>query len=170
MKKILLLSGIICTFLQSYGIEVPIKDLKSGKDLGIVKIEETKYGLVFKPELKNLIPGLHGFHIHEKGDLSTTKKDGKDVLGGGAGGHYDPEKTGKHGYPWTEDNHKGDLPGLYVDSNGEATNPVLAPRLTLEEIKGRSIMIHEHGDNHMDSPQPLGGGGPRMAAGIIPKN
>lgn len=167
MKKLLLL-GMVCTFLQSYSLEVPMKDLKSGKNLGIITIEETKYGIVLTPKLENLTPGLHGFHIHEKGDLSTITKDGKEVVGGGAGGHYDPDNTGKHGYPWTEDNHKGDLPALYVDSHGRAVNPVLAPRLTIKEIQGRSIMIHEHGDNHMDSPQPLGGGGPRMAAGIIP--
>ena len=45
---------------------------------------------------------------------------------------------------------------------------VLAPRLKkLDEVRGHSIMIHAGGDNHSDHPAPLGGGGPRMACGVI---
>jgi Cu-Zn family superoxide dismutase len=40
--------------------------------------------------------------------------------------------------------------------------------LKLEDIAGRSIVIHEGGDNYSDSPQPLGGGGARVACGVIP--
>ncbi|WP_108963824.1 superoxide dismutase family protein [Escherichia coli] len=36
-----------------------------------------------------------------------------------------------------------------------------------KEIKGRSLMLHAGGDNHHDHPEPLGGGGARMACGII---
>jgi Cu-Zn family superoxide dismutase len=62
----------------------------------------------------------------------------------------------------------GDLPALYVDEEGNARQPVLAPRLKKEEaIKGRSLMVHAGGDNHADHPQPLGGGGARVACGVI---
>ncbi|HDI6039899.1 TPA: superoxide dismutase family protein, partial [Escherichia coli] len=37
-----------------------------------------------------------------------------------------------------------------------------------KEINGRSLMIHIGGDNHHDHPEPLGGGGARIACGIIP--
>ncbi|TXH61396.1 MAG: superoxide dismutase [Cu-Zn] SodC2, partial [Thiothrix sp.] len=60
-----------------------------------------------------------------------------------------------------------DLPALYVDSEGKATNPVLAPRLKLADLSGRALMIHAGGDNHSDHPAPLGGGGARMACGVI---
>ena len=30
--------------------------------------------------------------------------------------------------------------------------------------------FHVHGDNHSDIPSPLGGGGERIAAGVIPSN
>ena len=49
----------------------------------------------------------------------------------GAGGHYDPKASGKHGLPWG-DGHLGDLPALYVDPDGNATYPVLAPRLKVD--------------------------------------
>lgn len=55
-----------------------------------------------------------------------------------------------------------------MDAEGHATHPVLAPRLkSLADIKGCSIMIHAGGDNHSDEPKPLGGGGARMACGVI---
>jgi Cu-Zn family superoxide dismutase len=74
--------------------------------------------------------------------------------------------TKHHGSPWG-DGHLGDLPALYVDPQGNATNPVLAPRLKMADLKGRSLMIHMGGDNHSDHPAPLGGGGARVACGVI---
>ena len=55
-----------------------------------------------------------------------------------------------------------------VNNDGKATQPVVAPRLkTLDEVKGKALMIHVGGDNMSDSPQPLGGGGERFACGVI---
>ena len=85
----------------------------------------------------------------------------------GPGGHLDPQKTGKHGYPWG-DGHLGDLPPLYVGADGVATQPVLGPRLKLGDLKGRSLMVHAGGDNHADHPAPLGGGGARIVCGVVP--
>lgn len=140
----------------------------TGERLGNVNVTATEYGLVFTPDLQGLPPGAHGFHIHEKGSCNASEVDGKKTAAGAAGGHYDPEKTGKHSLPWG-DGHLGDLPALYVDTDGKATMPVLAPRLkTLSQISGRSLMIHQGGDNHSDHPSPLGGGGGRIACGVIP--
>ncbi len=137
-----------------------------GAALGTVTIEETEYGVVFTPALTGLEPGVHGFHVHEKGSCAPEQKDGKMVAAQAAGGHYDPQKTGKHGLPWGE-GHKGDLPALVVDAKGVASMPVLAPRLKLSELKGKALMIHAGGDNHADHPMPLGGGGARMACAVI---
>jgi Cu-Zn family superoxide dismutase len=84
----------------------------------------------------------------------------------GAGGHLDPAGTGRHGEPWG-DGHLGDLPALVVAADGSADMPVLAPRLKLADVRGRSLMVHAGGDNHSDHPQALGGGGARVACGII---
>ena len=70
-----------------------------------------------------------------------------------------------HGTPTT--GHLGDLPALVVDNTGVATTAVIAPRLKLADIQGRAIMIHAGGDNYSDSPLPLGGGGARIACGVI---
>lgn len=135
--------------------------------VGEVLVSESKYGLVFTPALKGLPPGLHGFHVHENASCAAAPRDGKPVAALAAGGHYDPQKTGQHGAPWGE-GHLGDLPALYVDAQGNAQQPVLAPRLKLADLAGRSLMIHAGGDNHADHPAPLGGGGARVVCGVSP--
>lgn len=137
-----------------------------GKPVGEVVITETRFGLVFSPSLAGLSPGLHGFHVHQNPSCAVQEKDGKKVPGLAAGGHYDPANSKRHGLPWGE-GHLGDLPGLYVDAKGNANNPVLAPRLKMADVKGRALMIHAGGDNHSDHPAPLGGGGARVACGVV---
>jgi Cu-Zn family superoxide dismutase len=130
------------------------------KSVGTVIIKETKYGLLFTPDLHDLTPGSHGFHVH----LNPSCDDN----GMAAGGHLDPAKTDKHLGPYNDEGHLGDLPALFVATNGTATLPVLAPRLKhLSQIKNHSLMIHEGGDNYSDQPEKLGGGGKRMICGVI---
>lgn len=143
-----------------------VDDKGVGKSLGQVVISESNYGAVFSPSLAGLSPGLHGFHVHENPACGPMEKNGKMVPGLAAGGHYDPAGSKHHGTPWG-DGHLGDLPSLYVDPMGNANTPVLAPRLKISDVKGRSLMIHAGGDNYSDQPAPLGGGGARMACGII---
>jgi superoxide dismutase, Cu-Zn family len=140
----------------------------SGTSLGTIRIVETPYGLAFYPSLKGLSPGLHGFHVHEKPSCAPAIKDGVPVAALAAGAHLDPAGSNRHGEPWG-DGHLGDLPALHVDADGNATNPVLAPRLKLADVLNRSLMLHAGGDNHSDHPDPLGGGGARIACGVIGK-
>ncbi|WP_213879230.1 superoxide dismutase family protein [Pseudomonas sp. dw_358] len=135
--------------------------------IGTVTIEETQYGLVFTPALKSLPPGVHGFHVHQNGSCDAAMKDGKMSPAEAAGGHFDPQKTGKHLGPYGN-GHLGDLPAIYVNADGTATYPVLAPRIKkISEITGHALMVHAGGDNHSDMPMPLGGGGARVACGVI---
>lgn len=156
---------------QAEKIVVKVQQLdveKGNKDVGTIEITESAYGLVFTPNLTGLTAGLHGFHIHQNPSCEPKEKDGKLTAGLAAGGHWDPTNTKTHGFPWSDEAHLGDLPALTVLNDGTATQPVLAPRLKkLAEIKGRSIMIHVGGDNHSDHPAALGGGGARMACGVI---
>lgn len=137
-----------------------------GDDIGTINARNTRYGVVFTPKLRGLTPGLHGFHVHEKPDCGAGEKDGEKTAGLAAGGHYDPENTGVHEGPFGE-GHLGDLPALFVGPEGTATHPVLAPRLKLPDLEGRSLMIHASGDNYSDQPKALGGGGARMACGVV---
>lgn len=131
-----------------------------GETAGKVVISETPYGLLFTPDLHGLTAGAHGFHIHENPSCDNN--------GMAAGGHFDPKKTGKHLGPYNANGHYGDLPILYVNQDGTATLPVLAPRIHhLKDIKAHALMVHHAGDNYSDEPEKLGGGGARMVCGVI---
>ena len=138
----------------------------AGASIGTVTVTDTPYGALFTPDLVGLAPGLHGFHVHGNPECGPKEKNGTMVPGLAAGGHYDPAGTGRHEGPYG-DGHLGDLPPLYADGSGQATQPVLAPRVKTADLKGRSLMIHAGGDNYADQPAKLGGGGPRMACGVV---
>lgn len=139
----------------------------TGKPIGNVTIAESKSGLVFTPNLSELPAGTHGYHVHEMGSCGTNEKDGKTVPAGAAGGHYDPTASKHHAGPMG-DGHLGDLPPLVVNAEGHAGTAVTAPHLTkLADVKGKALMIHAGGDNFSDTPKPLGGGGDRIACGVI---
>jgi Cu-Zn family superoxide dismutase len=162
-KCILAIFSLIISSTAFADISVPMyftAETGVGKLVGTVQISQTKYGLLFIPDLRGLTPGIHGFHIHQNPSCADN--------GSAAGGHFDPEKTEKHLGPYSEKGHLGDLPALYVASDGSATMPVLAPRiLNLTQIQNHSLMIHGGGDNYSDTPAKLGGGGMRMVCGVI---
>lgn len=164
-------AGLILATTAAIGAEitVPVNVAEKqgvGAAIGSVRIVETPHGLAFHPALKGLAPGLHGFHVHENPSCAAVEKDGAGVPALAAGGHLDPAGTKKHGEPWG-DGHLGNLPPLHVAADGTAVNPVLGPRLKLADVRSRSLMIHAGGDNHADHPMPLGGGGARVACGVI---
>jgi Cu-Zn family superoxide dismutase len=130
----------------------------NGLFIGTIKLTETPYGVMITPSVY-LTPGLHGFHVHENPSCED--------MGMAAGGHLDPEHTGKHAGPYSSKGHVGDLPVLYVNKNGVANLPSLAPRLKLADLRGHALMIHFGGDNYADYPQKLGGGAARIACGVI---
>lgn len=141
-----------------------------GDSIGTVKIEPMEGGTKLTPDLSDLTPGAHGFHVHEKGSCEPGKSaDGKPGAALAAGGHYDPDDEGHHAGPYGS-GHLGDLPVLYVNAEGRALDPVLAPRIKPEQMAGRTLMVHAGGDNYADQPEKLGGGGARVACGVIPKS
>jgi len=156
-------------FVYAAGLTVPMNlltDQGKVQSIGTVTVKDTQYGLLLIPDLTDLTPGLHGFHVHQNPDCAAGMKDNKPMAGMAAGGHYDPAGTGKHEGPYGQ-GHLGDLPALYVGADGKATLPVLAPRLKTADLKGRALMIHAGGDNYSDAPAALGGGGARVACGVI---
>lgn len=136
------------------------------ESIGSVSLEATDHGLLLTPSLSDLEPGVYGFHVHQNASCEPAENDdGEMTAAQAAGGHYDPEETGTHQGPYGE-GHLGDLPVLTVNEDGEANLPLLAPRLSMEDMPGRALMIHEGGDTYSDEPH-LGGGGARLACGSI---
>ncbi len=109
-----MLKGLLCISVASALVAAPpnalaktveMTALNTNESAGTIEISQSDYGVVFTPQLSGLSAGVHGFHVHTNPSCDSIEKDDKTVLGGAAGGHYDPNNTGKHGYPWTNDNH-----------------------------------------------------------------
>jgi len=164
-KLVLSLLSAFAVFNLQYtfaSINVPIHlvgPTTPGQNIGVITLEDSFSGVLVTPNLHDLPTGVHGFHIHVNPNCNNQ--------GLAAGGHLDPSQSDQHHGPYKKHGHLGDLPVLIVDKDGKATLPTLAPRFTLKEIIGHSIMIHAGGDNYSDQPEKLGGGGARIACGII---
>lgn len=160
MRILCLLSCL--SFIQAYaGLRIPMaSSYNMDQKMGTIRADDTIYGVLFTPHLHHLPPGVHGFQIY---DQPFCGRGG--LL---AGGHLDPERTLQHRGPYNGNGHLGDLPVLIVADDGEASLPVLAPRLKLSDILGHAVMIHVGGDTYSDKPEKMGGGGPALACGIIP--
>ncbi|MDI9817903.1 MULTISPECIES: superoxide dismutase family protein [unclassified Legionella] len=155
---IAILSLLLC--VTSHATEVAVTIYTTDKDkqeIGEVIFKDTEYGLLVLPALSSLPPGLRGFHLHQHPDCGDSGKH--------AGGHYDPTETNSHQGPYGK-GHLGDLPVLYVTEDGNANTATLAPRLKTSDLKGLAVMVHAGGDNYSDHP-PLGGGGDRIACGVV---
>ncbi|XP_055537985.1 uncharacterized protein LOC129725791 [Wyeomyia smithii] len=112
-----------------------------------------------------LTPGKHGFHVHEKGDLSDGCAS--------TGGHYNPDKV-THGAPNDQVRHVGDLGNILTDENGIAKTSFSDTVVSLygsRSIIGRAIVVHSGVDdfgktNHPDSLK-TGNAGGRVVCGVI---
>ena len=116
-----------------------------GKHIGTIKAQNTvisvagrkEQALLLTPDLRDLPPGPHAFHVHSQPDCGSAEQEGTMVAGLAAGPHLFLQAHGKtYGY------HLGDLPDITVAPDGTATKAVLAPRLTLADLLNRSIMVH----------------------------
>jgi Cu-Zn family superoxide dismutase len=138
-----------------------------GDAIGTVTASMSPAGAVLKLSLKGLPPGPHGFHIHDNGACGPGPVNGAVAPAGAAGGHWDSAHTGKHEGP-TGAGHIGDLPVLEVAADGSADKTLTAPHVKdLEAVRGHAVVIHAGGDNFSDQPAPLGGGGARIACGVL---
>lgn len=163
LKLSFLFSALLACSVAQAAVVVPMYQVTPqgpGASLGSVTLTDSPFGLMLTPNLHGLTPGAHGFHIH----VNPSCANGAMA----AGGHLDPNGRDLHLGPYNNLGHLGDLPVLVVGPNGDATLPVVAPRLSLAQVDGHSLMIHVGSDNYADIPEKLGGGGARFACGVIP--
>ena len=132
--------------------------------LGFVRMKQ-KPGehTVIEGIFKGLTPGLHGFHIHEFGDLSDGCKS--------AGGHYNPHGV-DHGD--IKKGHVGDLGNVEAGPDGVAKFKMVAPRVDLSgefSVVGRAFVIHADPDDLGQGGDAeslkTGNAGDRLACGVI---
>jgi Cu-Zn family superoxide dismutase len=157
------LSG--CAFLPPVPIAVAeLSPTQGNSASGTVTFVERSGKLIVDGRFKGLAPGLHGLHIHEKGDCSAP-----DAMS--AGGHYNPTSE-PHGGPESAKHHAGDFGNLTADANGEASASIALDtarfnvgKLGSNTIAGRALVIHADPDDL--NSQPAGNSGKRVACGVI---
>ena len=109
---------------------------------------------------------LHGFHVHEAGDLSDKCES--------LCAHFNPYNK-PHGCPGVKQRHVGDLGNLQTDGKGNAmytfTDNVIKLRGSKANILGRGLIIHADPDDCGLGGHELslktGNSGKRIACAII---
>ncbi|MBQ9080629.1 MAG: superoxide dismutase family protein [Clostridia bacterium] len=127
---------------------------------GSVKFYRTKLGTLIYAEIGGLPAGegicggrIFGFHIHEGSGCRGNAEDPfADAMT-----HYNP---GGCAHPY----HAGDLPPLF-GNNGYALAVFLTNRFDVDEIIGRTVIIHSAPDDF--TTQPSGNSGDKIACGEI---
>lgn len=94
-----------------------------------------------------------GFHIHDGDECSGNLNDPF----ADAGMHYNPQKC-------PHPTHAGDLPPL-LGNQGYAFSAFVTDRFTIQEVLGKTIIIHAKPDDF--TTQPSGNSGEKIACGKI---
>lgn len=106
------------------------------------------------PNMNNESSSFHGFHIHELGDCSVGDEKNPFTK---SKSHYNPTNVS---HPM----HAGDLPPI-LSSDGIGILSVFTNRFTVNEVIGKSFILHEGYDDF--TSQPAGNAGARWACGVI---
>ncbi len=129
---------------------------------GIVKFYQTNCGVLVSAEVTGLpfVPlvcdhFVFGFHLHEGRECMGNEED----VFAGAMMHYNPEKC-------PHPRHAGDFPPLFGNQD-YAYLVFLTDRFGVEEIVGRTVIIHASPDDFRT--QPSGSSGEKMACGVVRK-
>jgi len=118
--------------------------------------------------INGLCDGLHGFHIHNAGDLTDHCKS--------ACAHFNPTNS-NHGGKDSKIRHAGDLGNIRSKNNVakiNITDKIIKLRGTKYNIIGRSVVVHANpddlglgtGDARQES-LVTGNAGARLACGVI---
>ncbi|XP_076357631.1 uncharacterized protein LOC143250653 [Tachypleus tridentatus] len=116
-------------------------------------------------EISGLSKGLHGFHVHEYGDITNGCTS--------AGSHFNPFEL-DHGGPSDKIRHVGDLGNVEAGNDGVANVQKTDRLLSLygpQSILGRAVVVHANQDDLGRGGHELsktsGNAGGRVACGVI---
>jgi superoxide dismutase, Cu-Zn family len=137
-----------------------LRPTEGNKTSGVITFTREKNGVRVIAVVSGLTTGLHGFHIHEKGDCSAPDAES-------AGGHFNPAGN-PHAGPADQKRHAGDLGNLegnvYENVYYETVDRVISLDGP-DSIIGRAVIVHAGQDDL--KTQPSGGAGARVACGVI---
>lgn len=145
-------------FIKENLSEILIAKIKGNSDYpditGKITFKQVNSKVNILVNLQNLPENKFlGFHIHKGNTCTGNDEDEfKDV-----GKHYNPSRS-------SHPEHAGDLPILYT-ADGNITTVFETNKFTLDEIKDKTIIIHEQADDFKS--QPAGNSGEKIACGEI---
>ena len=133
---------------------------------GTVHFTECEQGIEIKVHLKGFEPNtLHGFHVHEAGDLTDRCMS--------MCAHFNPYNT-QHGGPLSRERHVGDLGNVKANGKGEVHttfyDDCIRLRGTKCNILGRGLILHEDEDDLGEGDEEslrTGNAGKRIACAVI---
>lgn len=138
---------------------------------GVITLTETNNVCEIQVKVSGLTPGKHGFHIHNKGDLT----DGCTSLCS----HFNPYNK-PHGGLSGKERHVGDLGNITADAHGNVDETIFNKTIKLNgplSVIGRSFIIHAdeddlglyNGHNPKKRAESLktGNAGKRISCGVI---
>jgi len=165
--KIIVASAIALVALTSAASaqsgKATLKDA-GGKEVGSAQLSQTPHGVLVRLTLKGVAAGEHAFHIHQTGKCEPPFTT--------AGGHFNPASK-KHGIMAADGPHAGDMPNLYIPSDGNLAIEVVNAAVTLDKDKpnslykpeGTALVIHAGKDDY--KTDPTGDAGGRIACGVV---
>lgn len=152
----------------------------SGAAKGEAFFEESASGVLITVIMRDMSPGNHAMHIHEHGDCTVDPNlDRADEMFMQAGDHLNPQGKA-HGFLAPDGYHAGDMPAIYIASDGTGAATIFTDQITLSQdgnhtnilarifdIDGSALVIHAGNDDYLTSPAGMAGG--RIACGVIQK-
>lgn len=111
--------------------------------------------------IENATPGIHGLHVHEKGDCSAPDASS-------AGAHFNASGN-PHAGPQDAKHHNGDFGNITIGADGKGHLEITSDLLTVKpgpnSVVGKSVVFHEKTDDLKS--QPSGDAGGRLGCGVI---
>ncbi len=111
--------------------------------------------------IENAAPGVHGLHLHEKGDCSAPDASS-------AGPHFNAAGN-PHAGPADARHHNGDWGNITVGADGKGHLEITTDMLTVKpgpnSVVGKAVVFHEKPDDLKS--QPSGDAGGRFGCGVV---
>ena len=139
-----------------------------GEAMGDVNITQMEFGVLVAVQVKGLSPGGHALVVHESGACAPSFDAAGDHFSADYGLIHPAWQRG------TDTPHEGDLPNIYVSSDGSARADFLTTGITLDtdaphsvfDTDGSSIIVYEKPSDYSHEEDY----GDRLACGVITPN
>ncbi len=147
-----------------------VRPTSAGSAQGTVRFHEMDDALRVTVSLRDLDPGMHGFHIHMNPACGPADTDGDGQMdpAGASDGHWDPMNTNNHGAPTDamSNKHLGDLGNVEVGTDGTVTTTFTVETFDGDyDVEDHAIVVHSGRDDL--ETDPSGGSGTPVGCGVI---